>query len=92
MLITFHRNHYLSYIELVRKWCGAVGLRLIPIRILRRIWREVDVVGRRIAVRDADILLSHDSEDVWLVMTTVLIQRGWRAGRIEAPITNLRVI
>src|SRR5205814_8200264 len=55
-------------------------------------WREVDVVRRRIAVSDVDILLRHNSEDMRFVMTTVLIQRGGRAGHIEGPITNLRVI
>src|SRR5207253_6419895 len=38
------------------------------------------------------ILLCHYSEDMRFVMTTVLIQRRWRTGRIEGPITNLRVI
>ena len=58
-----------------QRWC-AIGLRLVPIRII--LWREMNIVRCRVAVRDVYILLHHHAENVRPIVTTVLIERYGR--------------
>src|SRR5437868_3777930 len=69
MLIALHRNQNFSARKFVRQRRRAVRLRLVPIGIV--LWREVNVVCRRITVGDCDWLIHHYTENVRLVMAAV---------------------
>ncbi|PYS80321.1 MAG: hypothetical protein DMF70_11115 [Acidobacteria bacterium] len=73
--------------QLMCKRGGAVHLRLVPIWVVRR--HEVDVVRRRVAVGDADVLIHDHAQHVRFVVATILIKhdRCRRSGK--SVITNL---
>src|SRR4051794_13176675 len=57
VLVALHRNQSFSSLEFMRHRSGAIRLRLVPVVIVP--WREVNVVLRRIAIRNVQFLIDH---------------------------------
>ena len=73
VLITLHGNENLSASESLFNGRCSVWLGLVPLRIVFR--SRVDVVLRRIAVSNLQLLVCLDAQHVWPVMAAVLIKR-----------------
>ena len=75
VLIALDWHHHFGRAQDMRQRRCSVWLRLVPIRIFAL--REVDVVSRRIAVGDAYRLLYDHTQNVRLIVASVLVQDYW---------------
>jgi hypothetical protein len=90
MLVALHGHHRFCDVEFVRQRPCAVRLRLVPVGIILR--REVNVVCRRVTVLDRDRLLCYYTENVRLVVATVLIEHRRRRWRCPGKVANLLAV
>ena len=72
VLIALYRHQNFSARKSLFDGRRANALRLVPVRIV--LWRKVDVVLRRIAVGDLQLLIRLDTHNVRHIVATVLIQ------------------
>src|SRR5229473_4163127 len=90
MLIALDRHQHFRASKRVRQWRRAVWLRLVPVGIV--LWREVNVVLRRIAVGNVQLLIDHGTQHMWSVVTAVLIERDAGRRRGKSVFAHLRAV